>query len=175
MTGGGGVIAGETEGSVAVSGKPTTSSPSIVDRFLTRSTGDERRGASHDEPPPVAREFLRAPGGERELSGASDDAYSAAEGSYVPMLDLVHADGRRMAFAYATLLKAEFDASKAIVLHFAVERVTIEGHRLADLYRAIIQHRAREVIASGERATLFSTNAPTSEPVVTAIRSEPIA
>lgn len=170
---------------MAVSGKPTTSS-SIVDKFLTRSSRSEpRRGGPHDDdeppPPPPAREFLRA--AERELNaaaaapadGSSHDAYASAEGSYVPMLDLVQADGRRMAFAYATLLKAEFDASKAIVLHFAAERVTIEGHRLAALYRAIIQHRAREVVATGERATLFLTNAPTSEPVVTAIRCEPVA
>lgn len=116
------------------------------------------------EPPPDAKR--RQPRSE----GAEAASVNASE-IYVSMLDLVFPDGRHVALPYATLVKAEFDPSKGIALRFSTDDVTIEGYRLEPLYRAILQHRAREVKATG-RTGEFEKEKDGSGPVVTVIRCE---
>jgi hypothetical protein len=100
---------------------------------------------------------------------ASDDASGISE-SYVSMLDLVLVAGQRIALPYSTLLKVEFDPTKGIALHFSTDEVTISGYRLEALYRAIVQHRAREIKESGSKGEFEKEG---SGPVITEIRCQP--
>lgn len=111
----------------------------------------------------IAEHEATPPGGE---NGEEFRGYAASE-TGVAMLDLVFKSGQRVALPYATLIKAEFDPGKGITLHFAAETVEIGGRRLDDLYRAIIQHRAREVI-EGDEDKGFDTGGKAA--AVTAIR-----
>jgi len=122
--------------------------------------------AKYLEPPPDAKR--------RQTRSEGADAGEGASGvseTYVSMLDLVFGDGRHVGLPYATLVKAEFDPSKGITLRFSTDDVTIEGYRLEPLYKAILQHRAREVKATG-RAGEFEKEKNGSGPVVTMIRCE---
>lgn len=77
--------------------------------------------------------------------GDADDGGLSVSEAFVSMLDFVLATGRRVALPYATLLKAECDGSASITLTYSTDKVVINGRRLDTLYRAIVQHRAREV------------------------------
>ena len=101
----------------------------------------------------------------RAESSADLGAFDPRE-SYVAMLDLVLTGGNRAAFPYSTLLKIEFDPSSGIRLHYPMETVKVEGHRLGDLYRALTQHRVPSIKATGERA---DWDAGDGSPVVTRI------
>ncbi|MEQ9617074.1 MAG: hypothetical protein RLN60_03470 [Phycisphaerales bacterium] len=90
---------------------------------------------------------------------------------YVAMLDLVLKGGNRVAMPYSTLLKAEFDPSSGITLRYSTDDVTIQGSRLDQLYKAILQHRAREVVVSGGRIVPAGDGGP----VVTAITVTPVS
>ena len=92
---------------------------------------------------------------------------------YVAMLDLVLEDGRRIGLPYAMLLRAEFDPDKGIALRFTSDDVTIAGYRLGELYRAILQHRAREVVECGRRAEFEKADG--TGPVVNSITIRPAA
>ncbi len=79
--------------------------------------------------------------------------------AFVSMLDFVFADGRRVALPYATLLKAECDGSASVTLTYSTDTVIITGRRLDTLYKAIVQHRAREVkVESGNAKALALKN-----------------
>lgn len=121
------------------------------------------------EPAPEAKR--RQPRGEGADAG---EGASGVSETYVSMLDLVFADGRHVGLPYATLVKAEFDPSQGITLRFSTDDVMIEGYRLEPLYRAILQHRAREVRATG-RAGQFEKEKDGDGPVVTAIRCEAVS
>lgn len=95
-----------------------------------------------------------------------DDGLNAAE-SYVAMLDLQLPSGNRVAYPYATLLKAEFNPSEGIVLHFSTDEVRITGYRLEPIYRSISQHRLPRLESNGSRGDFGDRDA---EPVVTDIR-----
>ena len=105
--------------------------------------------------------------GEAETGGA----YAAAEG-FVAMLDLQLATGDRVAFPYATLLKAVFNPSDGIKLTYSTEDVMIEGRRLEPIYKAISQHRARFVKSVG---AVGEFEAAGEIPVVTSIAVLPPA
>lgn len=85
-------------------------------------------------------------------SGNADGAGHAAGVSvseaFVSMLDFVLSTGRRVALPYATLLKAECEGASSITLTYSTDKVVITGRRLDTLYKAIVQHRAREVKVS---------------------------
>lgn len=102
-------------------------------------------------------------------AAASEDTSGISE-SYVSMLDLVLVAGQRVALPYSTLLKVEFDPTKGIALHFSTDEVTITGYRLEALYRAIVQHRAREVKELGHKGEFEKEG---SGPVITEIRCQP--
>lgn len=109
--------------------------------------------------------------------GHADERSEGREGAslserYVPMLDLVLADGRRVGLPYAMLVRAEFDPSKGITLRFSTDDVVIEGYRLKPVYKAILQHRARTIRAKGN-AGEFEKDKAGSEPVITRVRCEP--
>jgi len=57
------------------------------------------------------------------------------------MLDLWFKDGNQRAMSYNHLYDVEFNPSEGMVLTFSQHRVTIEGHLLDDLYRALKRHR----------------------------------
>ena len=115
----------------------------------------------------------------RSGNDAGDDNTSATEiretfrdgEMYVAMLDLVLKGGNRVAMPYSTLLKAEFDPSNGITLRYSTDDVKIQGSRLDQLYKAILQHRAREVVVSGGRIVPVGGDGP----VVTAITVTPVS
>lgn len=113
---------------------------------------------------------------------ASGNAYDDADQrglavseAFVSMLDFVLPTGRRVALPYATLLKAECDGSSKITLAYSTDTVTITGRRLDPLYRAIVQHRAREVKVSinAEKSAPFEDRDGGDEVVVAAVTITP--
>ncbi|MEN1706035.1 MAG: hypothetical protein AAGJ54_11055 [Planctomycetota bacterium] len=97
--------------------------------------------------------------------------FDASE-AFVSMLDLELANGNRVALPYATLLKIEFDPSSSIRMQFSTDEVLIEGRRLEELYRGIMQHRVRTVAGDGPRS-LFDPRADQQQAVITSIRVTP--
>ncbi len=77
------------------------------------------------------------------------DSYTPVPG-HAAMLDFELSNGNRVAFPYATLMRAEIDPSVGITLRFAADDVVISGIRLGELYKGIIQHRASSVRVQGE-------------------------
>ncbi len=125
------------------------SGDSILDRYL-------------NEPPRPTKRAAAPP---------STEVVEASE-RYVAMLDCVLGNGNRVALPYAMLLRAEFDPSKGITLRYSTEDVEIAGYRLEPVYRAIVQHRARE-IKETSRQSGFESEQEGSGPVITAIRCRP--
>jgi hypothetical protein len=121
--------------------------------------------------PSVLAKYLDEPasagGRERRTESGSD---AGIGDRYVAMLTLVHATGNQVALPYAMMIKAEFNPSVGITLRFSTDDVTIAGRRLDDLFKAITQHRAREVREAGKNAVFEKEG---SGPVVTAIHIHP--
>lgn len=57
------------------------------------------------------------------------------------MLDLVFRSGAHESLSYAHLYQISFDPSNGLLLNFTDHLVTIQGHRLLDLYRYLKNHR----------------------------------
>lgn len=96
--------------------------------------------------------------------------------AYVPMLDLVLGNGNRVALPYAMLMKVAFDPSRGITLQFASDNVTVTGFRLEAVYRGLVQHRVRELVASPARPEFIAhghEREAGTEPVISGIRCEP--
>lgn len=105
-----------------------------------------------------------------DTHGDADQRGLAVSEAFVSMLDFVLPTGRRVALPYATLLKAECDGSSQIMLAYSTDTVTITGRRLDPLYKAIVQHRAREVKVSinAEKSGPFESGTGGSDEVVVA-------
>jgi hypothetical protein len=92
-------------------------------------------------------------------AGDGHDAGLSVSEAFVSMLDFAFADGRRVALPYATLLKAECHGAASVTLTYSTDTVVITGRRLDTLYKAIVQHRAREVkVESGNAKALALKN-----------------
>lgn len=64
------------------------------------------------------------------------------------MLDLVLADGCRHGMPYSGLSAVKFGSDGVLTLEFPGHTVTISGRGLLPLYRHVLLHLAREIIAS---------------------------
>jgi len=108
-------------------------------------------------------------------AGDADQRGLAVSEAFVSMLDFVLPTGRRVALPYATLLKAECEGSSKITLAYSTDTVTITGRRLDPLYKAIVQHRAREVKVAINAATStpFEQETGGDEVVVAAVTITP--
>lgn len=93
------------------------------------------------------------------IAGDADQRGLAVSEAFVSMLDFVLPGGRCIALPYATLLKAECEGSSKITLAYSTDTVTITGRRLDPLYKAIVQHRAREVkvAINADRSATFES------------------
>jgi hypothetical protein len=60
-------------------------------------------------------------------------------------LDVRLASGRCSGFSYAYLVWADYVPSDVITLHLAQSAIVIEGRRLTDLYRRLLDHRVESV------------------------------
>lgn len=107
--------------------------------------------------------------------GNGDDAGLSVSEAFVSMLDFVLSTGRRVALPYATLLKAECEGSASVTLTYSTDKVVITGRRLDTLYKAIVQHRAREVKVSigAETAVPFEMGGDEVVVVVAAVTITP--
>ena len=112
-----------------------------------------------------------------DTHGEADQRGLAVSEAFVSMLDFVLPTGRRVALPYATLLKAECDGSSQITLAYSTDTVTITGRRLDPLYKAIVQHRAREVKVSinAEKSGPFEKEIGGDEVVVASVTITPQA
>lgn len=95
----------------------------------------------------------------------------AASERFVPMLDFVRADGSRFAMPYSMMVKVEFVPSKAIVVRYSTEDVLIAGYRLEAVYKAISQHRLRQLRETDQKSAAFEKEG--SEPAITLIKCQP--
>jgi hypothetical protein len=70
---------------------------------------------------------------------------------FIAMLDFIRLGGSHSAFPYAHLLRAQYDPSIGIKLHFATHMVLIRGRSLQAFYDSILAHAVGRIIAIGER------------------------
>lgn len=89
---------------------------------------------------------------EAEAREAFDEARAPrSRGRESLMLDVRRADGQRHALSYAYLMRVDFEPGDRLRLRFGEAVVRVEGRRLGDLYRRLLEHRV-EGIQEGTEA-----------------------
>ena len=98
-----------------------------------------------------ARDYDRGPE-EPPLREAFDEVRNPKRtGRQAIMLDVRKADGQRYGMSYAYLTRVDFEPGDRLKIHFARDVVQIEGRRLEELYRRLLDHRV-DAIQEGTAA-----------------------